>query len=91
MEITYAHLMCSRILIEKEAIRAVSSGCISERKFYSLGKFVEDVGIGRRNVENILWNLLLLFYASNLKMKSLQREFVRMVESGFCPDLTTSI
>ncbi|KAH7849556.1 hypothetical protein Vadar_019580 [Vaccinium darrowii] len=43
----------------------------------------------RRNVGNLLWNLLLLSYAANFNMKSLQREFLRMVESGFNPDLMT--
>ena len=36
-----------------------------------------------------MWNLLLLSYAANFKMKSLQREFLNMVEAGFGPDLTT--
>ncbi|KAI5659193.1 hypothetical protein M9H77_27986 [Catharanthus roseus] len=89
MEDAYARLRSSRILIEEEAIRALSSAYIRERKFYSLGKFVENVGLGRRNVGNLLWNLMLLSYAANFKMKSLQREFVRMVEAGFHPDLTT--
>lgn len=89
MEVAYARLKSSRILIEEEAIRAVSSAYIREGKFYSLGKFLEDVGLGRRNVGNLLWNLLLLSFAANFKMKSLQRTFVRMVESGFQPDLTT--
>ncbi|KAL3642842.1 hypothetical protein CASFOL_013657 [Castilleja foliolosa] len=89
MEYAYGRLKSSRILIEEEAIRAVSSAYIKENKFYALGRFVNDVGLGRRNVGNLLWNLLLLSYASNFKMKSLQREFVRMVESGFSPDLVT--
>ncbi|CDP12492.1 unnamed protein product [Coffea canephora] len=89
MEVAYARLKSSRILIEEEGIRAVSSAYIRERKFYSLGKFLEDVGLGRRNVGNLLWNLLLLSFAANFKMKSLQRTFVRMVEGGFHPDLTT--
>ncbi|KAL3534994.1 hypothetical protein ACH5RR_003455 [Cinchona calisaya] len=89
MEVAYAQLKSSRILIEEEAIKAVSSAYIRERKFYSLGKFLQVVGLGRRNVGNLLWNLLLLSYAANFKMKSLQREFVRMVEGGFHPDLTT--
>ncbi|KAG8376332.1 hypothetical protein BUALT_Bualt09G0052200 [Buddleja alternifolia] len=89
MEVAYGRLKRSRILIEEEAIRAVSLAYIKENKFYALGHFVHDVGLGRRNVGNLLWNLLLLSYASNFKMKSLQREFVRMVESGFNPDLNT--
>lgn len=89
METAYARLKRSRILIEEEGIRAVSLAYIKRKKFYSLGEFLRDVGLRRRNVGNLLWNLLLLSYAANFKMKSLQREFLRMVESGFNPDLTT--
>ncbi|KAJ4954118.1 hypothetical protein NE237_030950 [Protea cynaroides] len=89
MEIAYGRLKKSRILIEEEAIRAVAFAYIKERKFYKLGEFLSDVGLGRRNVGNLLWNLLLLSYAGNFKMKSLQREFLRMVQAGFSPDLNT--
>ncbi|XP_039120205.1 pentatricopeptide repeat-containing protein At3g42630 isoform X1 [Dioscorea cayenensis subsp. rotundata] len=89
METAYGQLKRSRILIEEEAIRAVSSAYIRERKFYRLGEFLRDVGLRRRNAGNLLWNLLLLSYAANFKMKSLQREFIRMVDAGFQPDLTT--
>ncbi|KAL0374673.1 UNVERIFIED_CONTAM: Pentatricopeptide repeat-containing protein, partial [Sesamum radiatum] len=88
-ESAYGRLKKSRILIEEEAIRALSFAYIKENKFYALGRFVHDVGLGRKNVGNLLWNLLLLSYAANFKMKSLQREFVRMVEAGFHPDLST--
>ncbi|OVA19296.1 Pentatricopeptide repeat [Macleaya cordata] len=89
MEAAYGRLKRSRILLEKEGIRAMASAYIKERKFYKLGEFLRDVGLGRQNVGNLLWNLLLLSYAANFKMKSLQREFLRMVEAGFSPDLTT--
>uniref|UniRef100_A0A2N9FR09 Pentacotripeptide-repeat region of PRORP domain-containing protein n=1 Tax=Fagus sylvatica TaxID=28930 RepID=A0A2N9FR09_FAGSY len=89
MENAYGRLKRSRLLLEKEGIRAMSLAYIKERKFYKLGEFLRDVGLGRKNVGNLLWNLLLLSYAANFKMKSLQREFVRMVEAGFRPDLTT--
>lgn len=89
IEDAYGRLKRSRILIEKEGIRAISYAYIKNNKFYNLGEFIRDVGLGRRNVGNLLWNLLLLSYAANFKMKSLQREFLRMVESGFRPDLTT--
>ncbi|KAL6977906.1 hypothetical protein U1Q18_026689 [Sarracenia purpurea var. burkii] len=89
METAYGRLKRSRILIEKEGIRAMSFAYIKNKKFYKLGEFLRDVGLGRRNVGNLLWNLLLLSYAANFKMKSLQREFLRMVEAGFHPDLTT--
>ncbi|KAE9462879.1 hypothetical protein C3L33_05214, partial [Rhododendron williamsianum] len=89
MESAYARFKRSRILIEEEGIRAVSIAYIKKKKFYSLGEFLRDVGLRRRNVGNLLWNLLLLSYAANFKMKSLQREFLKMVESGFNPDLTT--
>ncbi|CAN0906703.1 Pentatricopeptide repeat-containing protein At3g42630 [Linum grandiflorum] len=89
MEAAYHRVKRSRILIEEEAIRAMSSAYIRNRKFYQLGEFVKDVGLRRKNVGNLLWNLLLVSYAARFKMKSLQREFVNMVESGFAPDLTT--
>uniref|UniRef100_A0A5B6YYY9 Pentatricopeptide repeat-containing protein n=1 Tax=Davidia involucrata TaxID=16924 RepID=A0A5B6YYY9_DAVIN len=89
MEAAYGRLKRSRILIEKEGIRAMSFAYIKEKKFYNLGEFLRDVGLGRKNVGNLLWNLQLLSYAANFKMKSLQREFLRMVEAGFQPDLTT--
>ncbi|PSR85226.1 Pentatricopeptide repeat-containing protein [Actinidia chinensis var. chinensis] len=89
METAYGRLKRCRILIEKEGIRAMSFAYIKRKKFYRLGEFLRDVGLGRRNAGNLLWNLLLLSYAANFKMKSLQREFLRMVESGFNPDLTT--
>ncbi|CAN1141487.1 Pentatricopeptide repeat-containing protein At3g42630 [Linum perenne] len=89
MEAAYHRVKRSRVLVEEEAIRAVSSAYIRNRKYYQLGEFVKDVGLKRRNVGNLLWNLLLLSYATKFKMKSLQREFINMVESGFCPDITT--
>lgn len=89
MENAYGRFKRSSLLLEEEGIRAMSFAYIKERKFYKLGEFLRDVGLGRRNVGNLLWNLLLVSYAANFKMKSLQREFVRMVEAGFQPDLTT--
>lgn len=89
MEAAYGRLRKSRILIEEEGIRAISFAYIKEKKYYRLGQFLRDVGLGRKNVGNLLWNLLLLSYAANFKMKSLQREFLGMVEAGFTPDLTT--
>lgn len=89
MESAYRQLKKSRILIEKRGIRAVASAYIRERKYYQLGEFLRDVGLARRNTGNLLWNLLLLSYAVNFKMKSLQREFSRMVDAGFSPDLNT--
>ncbi|KAK7390220.1 hypothetical protein VNO78_25519 [Psophocarpus tetragonolobus] len=89
MENAYASLKKSRFLIEKEVIRAMASAYIKERKFYELGEFLRDVGLGRKDVGNLLWNLILLSYAANFKMKSLQREFLKMVKSGFHPDITT--
>ena len=89
MENAYGRFKRSRFLIDENVIRAMAYGYIKKRKFYELGQFVRDVGLGRRNVGNLLWNLLLLSYAANFKMKSLQREFVRMVELGFRPDVTT--
>ncbi|KAM7250908.1 hypothetical protein ACFE04_022791 [Oxalis oulophora] len=89
METAYNSLKRSRILIEEDAIRAVALAYIKARKFYKLGEFLRGVGLGRRNVGNLLWNLLLLSYAANFKMKSLQREFLGMLDAGFRPDRTT--
>lgn len=89
MEVAYGRLKRSRILLEGEGIRAISFAYIKENKFYALGQFLQNVGLCRRDVGNLIWNLLLLSYAADFKMKSLQREFVRMVEAGFRPDLNT--
>lgn len=89
MEAAYARLKRSRHLIDKDGIRAMSLAYLKQRKFYRLGEFLRDVGLARTNVGNLLWNLLLLSYAANFKMKSLQRESLKMMESGFRPDLTT--
>ncbi|XP_022889313.1 pentatricopeptide repeat-containing protein At3g42630-like [Olea europaea var. sylvestris] len=67
----------------------MSFAYIKENKFYSLGQFLKEVGLEKRNVGNIVWNFLLLSYAANFKIKSLQGEFVKMVEAGFTPNLTT--
>ncbi|KAJ6819097.1 pentatricopeptide repeat-containing protein, mitochondrial [Iris pallida] len=89
MEAAYGRMKQSRILIEKEAIRAIAHAYIAQRKYYKLGEFLRDVGLNRKNTGSLLWNLLLLSYAANFKMKSLQREFLSMVEARFPPDLTT--
>lgn len=89
LESAYGRFKRSRFLIEVNVIRAMAYGYIKKRRFYELGEFVRDVGLGRTNVGNLLWNLLLLSYAANFKMKSLQKEFVSMVELGFRPDVTT--
>ena len=73
MEIAYARLKRSRHLIEEEGIRAMSFAYIKEGKFYKLGEFLNGVGIGRTNLGNLLWNLLLLSYAANFKMKTMKR------------------
>lgn len=89
MENAYKRLKSVRFLIEKDGIMAVSDAYIRDKKFHKLGNFLREVGLGRRNSGNLLWNLLLLSYAANFKMKSLQREFLNMLEAGFYPDLTT--
>ncbi|XP_022731486.1 pentatricopeptide repeat-containing protein At3g42630 isoform X2 [Durio zibethinus] len=89
MENAYARLKRSRHLIEEEGIRAMSLAYIKEGKFYKLGAFLNGVGLGRTNLGNLLWNLLLLSYAANFKMKTMQRLFLKMLDSGFLPDLTT--
>ncbi|KAF0898107.1 hypothetical protein E2562_001763 [Oryza meyeriana var. granulata] len=90
MEAAYRRLKKSRLLVSTDAIRAMASAYISQRKYYKLGEFASDVGLGRRNAGgNLLWNLYLLSFAANFKMKSLQRAFLEMVGAGFRPDLTT--
>ncbi|KAI5679476.1 hypothetical protein M9H77_10426 [Catharanthus roseus] len=88
MEDAYARLRSSRILIEEEAIRALSSAYIRERKFYSLGKLVENVGLGRRNVGNLFMEPAVIL-CCQFQNEKLARGFVRIVEAGFHPDLTT--
>ncbi|XP_076954285.1 pentatricopeptide repeat-containing protein At3g42630-like [Bidens hawaiensis] len=89
MENAYKRLKSTRFFIEEDGIREVSHAYIREKKFHNLGNFLRDVGLGRRNCGNLLWNMLLLSYAANFKMKSLQREFLNMLEAGFYPDLNT--
>ncbi|CAM0912039.1 unnamed protein product [Alopecurus aequalis] len=89
MEAAVGRLRRTGLLISVDAIRDVASAYIADRKFYSLGEFVRGLGLGRRNAGNLLWNLYLLSFAANFKMKSLQRVFLEMAAAGFQPDLTT--
>uniref|UniRef100_A0A7N1A083 Pentatricopeptide repeat-containing protein n=1 Tax=Kalanchoe fedtschenkoi TaxID=63787 RepID=A0A7N1A083_KALFE len=89
MEAAYGRVKRSGVLIEEEGIRAIALAYIKSRKYYKLGEFTRDVGLGRLNTGNLLWNVLLLSYAANFKMKSLQREFLNMLDAGFRPDITT--
>ncbi|XP_074308591.1 pentatricopeptide repeat-containing protein At3g42630 [Silene latifolia] len=89
MEAAYGRLKKSRILLVEGGIRAMSYAYMREKKFYRLGEFLRGVGLGRRTVGNLMWNLLLLSYGVNFKMKSLQGEFLGMLEAGFRPDITT--
>ncbi|XP_050237295.1 pentatricopeptide repeat-containing protein At3g42630 [Mercurialis annua] len=89
MESAYSRLKKSRHLIDREGIRAISLVYLRRRKLYRLGEFLRDVGLARKDVGNLLWNFLLLSYAADFKMKTLQREFLKMLEAGFRPDVTT--
>ncbi|KAL6646183.1 hypothetical protein ACP70R_017791 [Stipagrostis hirtigluma subsp. patula] len=89
MEAAYRRLKRTGLLISPAAIRAVASAYISHQKYYKLGAFVSDVDLRRRDAGALLWNLYLLSFAANFKMKSLQRAFLEMVAAGFRPDLTT--
>ncbi|RLM75026.1 pentatricopeptide repeat-containing protein [Panicum miliaceum] len=89
MEAAYRRHKRTGLLISRGAIRAVASAYISQQKYYKLGALVTDVGLGRRDAGNLLWNLYLLSFAANFKMKSLQRAFLEMVAAGFRPDHTT--
>ncbi|TVU05115.1 hypothetical protein EJB05_48266, partial [Eragrostis curvula] len=91
MEAAYRRHKRTGLLISRDAIRAVASAYISGQKYYKLGAFVLDAGLLRRRDagSNLLWNLYLLSFAANFKMKSLQRAFLEMVAAGVRPDLTT--
>ncbi|KAL6858967.1 hypothetical protein ACP4OV_017969 [Aristida adscensionis] len=89
MEAAYRRLKRTGLLVSPAAVRAVAAAYISRQKYYKLGAFVSDVGLRRRDAGNLLWNLYLLSFAANFKMKSLQRAFLEMVAAGFRPDLTT--
>nr|ABA18097.1 pentatricopeptide repeat protein [Olimarabidopsis pumila] len=89
MEKAYGRLRKFGVVIEEEEIRAVLLAYLKQRKFYRLREFLSDVGLCRRNLGNLLWNSVLLSYAADFKMKSLQREFIGMLDAGFSPDLTT--
>ena len=89
MEAAVGRLRRTGLLISVDAIRDVAAAYIAHRKYYSLGQFVRGLGLGRRNAGNLLWNLYLLSFAANFKMKSLQRAFLEMAAAGFRPDLTT--
>uniref|UniRef100_A0A1J3HZ55 Pentatricopeptide repeat-containing protein n=1 Tax=Noccaea caerulescens TaxID=107243 RepID=A0A1J3HZ55_NOCCA len=89
-EQAYGRVKKTGILIEEEETRAVLLAYLKQRKFYRLREFCAEVGLGRRRDQgNMLWNSVLLSYAAEFKMKSLQREFVGMLGAGFSPDLTT--
>uniref|UniRef100_A0A0D9X9U9 Pentacotripeptide-repeat region of PRORP domain-containing protein n=1 Tax=Leersia perrieri TaxID=77586 RepID=A0A0D9X9U9_9ORYZ len=91
MESAYDRLKKSRLSVSGAGIRAMATAYIRRRKFHRLNEFVADVGLRRRDtgVGNLLWNLNLLSFAANFKMKSLQRAFLEMVGEGFRPDVTT--
>ncbi|KAH0893348.1 hypothetical protein HID58_055777, partial [Brassica napus] len=89
MEQAYSRLKKSGVVIEEGEIRAVLLAYLKQRKFYRLREFCSDVGLGRRDLGNMLWNSVLLSYAADFKMKSLQREFIEMRGAGVSPDLTT--
>ncbi|CAO2169680.1 unnamed protein product [Urochloa humidicola] len=90
MEAAYRRHKSTGLLISRGAIRAIASAYIARQKYYRLGAFVSDAGLlRRRDAGNLLWNLYLLSFAANFKMKSLQRAFLEMVAAGFRPDLTT--
>ncbi|XP_051203162.1 pentatricopeptide repeat-containing protein At3g42630 [Lolium perenne] len=88
-EAAVGRLRKTGLLISADAIRAVASAYVARREYYRLGEFVRGLGLGRRNAGNLLWNLYLLSFAANFKMKSLQRAFLEMADAGFRPDLTT--
>lgn len=89
MNNTYMLLKDYRMFANRSALRSMAVAYIRCNKFYQLGLFVKEVGLKRRDVENLLWNSLLLSYAANFQMRSLQKEFQAMMDVGFNPDLTT--
>jgi hypothetical protein len=86
MEAAYRRHKRTGLLISRDATRAVASAYISQKKYFKLGAFVRDVGLGRRDAGNLY---LISFAANFFEMKSLQRAFLEMVAAGFRPDLTT--
>ncbi|XP_051196997.1 pentatricopeptide repeat-containing protein At3g42630-like [Lolium perenne] len=89
MEAAVGRLRKTSLLISADAIRAVASAYVTQRQYYRLGEFARGLGLGRRNAGNLLWNLYLLSFVANFKMKSLQRAFLEMADAGFRPDITT--
>ncbi|KAL1195392.1 Pentatricopeptide repeat-containing protein [Cardamine amara subsp. amara] len=89
MEQAYGRVKKFGIVIDEEEIRAVLIAYLKQRKFYRMREFLSDVGLCRRNLGNLLWNSVLLSYAADFKMKSLQREFIRLLDTGFSPDVTS--
>jgi hypothetical protein len=89
MEAAVGRLRKISLLISADAIRAVASAYVTQRQYYRLGEFARGLGLGRRNAGNLLWNLYLLSFVANFKMKSLQRAFLEMADAGFRPDITT--
>ncbi|GJN15714.1 hypothetical protein PR202_gb02651 [Eleusine coracana subsp. coracana] len=99
MEAAYRrHKRTTGLVPSAAAIRAVAAAYIARKKYFKLGAFARDAGMERRrDVGTLLWNLYLLSFAANFRMKSLQRVFLEMVGSGpgggggvrVRPDLTT--
>lgn len=89
MEGAYRTMKRNRVLVCAQGVRSIATAYIKKKKFFKLGEFLRDVGLARKDLGNLLWNLMLLSYAANFKMKSLQREFLGMNRSGFRPDINS--
>ncbi|GJN04006.1 hypothetical protein PR202_ga21512 [Eleusine coracana subsp. coracana] len=91
MEAAYRRHRRTGLLPSPSTIRAVGAAYIARKKYFKLGAFARDAGMERRrDVGTLLWNLYLLSFAANFRMKSLQRAFLEMVgPGGVRPDLTT--
>jgi hypothetical protein len=93
MEAAYRRHKRTGLSISRAAIRAVASAYIAKQKYFKLGAFARDAGLAQRRGAGgrtlLLWNLYLLSFAANFRMKSLQRAFLEMAAAGVRPDLTT--
>ncbi|KAI5071544.1 hypothetical protein GOP47_0013795 [Adiantum capillus-veneris] len=89
MHTSYLQVKDYRVLVSKVTIRAMASLYIRTSKFYQLRLFVKDLGLLRKDLGSLLWNLLLLAFAANFQVKNMQRSCLGMEMAGLTYDLTT--
>ncbi|MCO5581980.1 hypothetical protein L7F22_035869 [Adiantum nelumboides] len=89
MHASYLRIKDYRVLVSKVTIRAMASAYIRTSKFYQLRTFVKDLGLLRKDLGSLMWNLLLMAFAANFQVKNMQRSCLGMEMAGFTYDLTT--